>query len=416
MPADTLENPVIKDQSAAALTQALEAHSAAAKTVAADPGIWDVFAAPKEAPVVNTEEPNTESEKPKVAEVKAEEAKPSEITHETTDEELNKKVDTEAKQLGLTKAARVHLANASFATREAKRQIQQQTAPLQAELETTKAELAKLKEKAPDSDATQAIQKQLEAAQKRIEEQETELAGSRVEKTQMFRKEVGEPMQAIEAKFKKLSADYDIPPEDIIQLTALKGRAQDAKFDEVTLDWGASKSKRLADLLEQHSELMEKKAEVLGRAKQTYDSVVAQEREARDVEQARVASERNAALPDVWDKSIVAAIPTLKGVNGELGEQIKGTQGFIAQADDQWFLKQPVAERVRLTAQAAAFPVVVKHYEGRISEMAAKLADAEKQVKELTAATPGAAGSGAVKQEQSADPAGKQAWENLFVK
>ncbi len=399
MPADTIENPVIPPQSADVIKETMAAHKAAAEMLKtpAEEGEWNPFEKAKEAIVQKEKE--AAAPPPKKEEPKAVEAKP--ITEETTDTEIESQIDPK-----LPKNVREHLKLTNFAAREAKRAVK----AAQAELEAARTELAKTKGQAPDSDATQAVQKELEAARKRIEEQETELAGSRVEKTQMFKKEVGEPLEALEKQFKKFSSEYEVAPEELMGLTNLKGRAQDAKFEEITADWGKRKADRLAELLAQHEGLMDKRSEVLGRAKQTYDSVVAQEREARDLEQARITSERKAVLPDIWEKAVVAAVPTLKDVNGDLGEQIKGIQSFIQQADDQWFAKQPVADRVRLTAQAAALPVVVKHYEGRIADTSAKLAAAEKQIAELTGATP-SAGGGIVKKETPVPPEEQGEWK-----
>jgi hypothetical protein len=414
---EVLDNPVIQDQSAAALKAALDAHSNAAKAGAVEPGIWDPMAALKEAPVVKAEEPKKEEPKQEAEKPKVEEVKAVEITHETSDEDLNKKVDAEAKQYGLSKAAKVHLANMSFAAREAKRQIKQQTEPLQTELETTKAELAKFKDKAPNSDATQAIQKKLEEAQRRIDEQETELGAANIKKTKLYVDEVATPMKELTDEFKALAADREVTADALIELANMKGLAKDAKFDELTEGWSGIAVGELTDLLKRHGKLIRHQTQLEAGGKQRYDAWLVQQREAGDVEKAKAASERAAVLPTIWEKAVLSAVPSLKDVNGELGEKIKAVQSFIQQADGNWLPKQTAYDQARVFAQAGAFPVVVTHYEARLAESAAKLADAEKQIKELTGAIPGAAGSGVVKQEQAGgDTAGKAAWDNLFAR
>lgn len=145
----------------------------------------------------------TEPEKPKIEPAKEVAAKP-EITDETTDDELNKRIEDASK--GMSKSAREHLKQSNFDARESKRQAKAALA----EAAAIRAELEAAKKTAPDSDAVQSLQKEREALQKRIDEQESELAGSRVEKTQMFKNEIAKPMSEIEAQFKEFSADYEI--------------------------------------------------------------------------------------------------------------------------------------------------------------------------------------------------------------
>ena len=346
-----------------------------------------------------------EPEKPKVEPVKEAAAK-SDITDETTDDELNKRIEDASK--GMSKSAREHLKQSNFDARESKRQAKAALA----EAAAVRAELEAAKKTAPDSDAVQSLQKEREALQKRIDEQESELAGSRVEKTQMFKNEIAKPMSEIEAQFKEFSSDYDVAAEDLIELASLKGRAQDSRFEDVTADWPKRKADKLAGLLDDHAKLQEKRNEVLAKAKDIYNNTLAQEREQRDLAAAKNASERKTAIPKVWDESVLAAAPFLKDTaDKELAERVNSVRSFVDAADDKWFYEQPVAERVRLTAQAAAFPLAVRQLEAANAE----IARLKRHNGELKGATPSAGGDPAAREKRAETPATGTAW-NPFGK
>jgi hypothetical protein len=114
----------------------------------------------------------------------------------------------------------------------------------------------------------------------------------------------------------------------------------------------------------------------------------------------------------VWDESVLAAAPFLKDTaDKELAERVKSVRSFVDAADDKWFSDQPVAERVRLTAQAAAFPLAVRQLEAANAE----IARLKRHNGELKGATPSAGGDPAARERRAEVTPTGTAW-NPFSK
>ncbi len=311
------------------------------------------------------------------------------IGDETSDADIEKHVLQNAN--GMSPQQLKRFKELTYETRAQKRDLKARDAAL-AERET---KLKELESRPPvkDEESLSVLQKEREALQKKLEEKEIALAGTDVKQTERYKSEIAIPMADMEGKFRKFAEDYEVSPEDLIELSSLRGKKRDAKFEELTLDMSAFAAGELRDMIKGHAELLEKQHEIVSNGKKTYDTWLAQEREQRTLYKAQIAGERIAAVPKVWDEAVLAAVPAFKDAkDGELAASLKSTRDFISQADDDWFSKQPVADRARLTAQAAAFPVLVKHHESERTALTGKIAELEAHITALKGSKPNLGG------------------------
>lgn len=304
------------------------------------------------------------------------------ITAESTDADLEKNVADATRDMdpGRVKAFR----SLTFENRAQKRELKQ--------VAEMKAKIAELESRAPvkDESAVAALQKKLESLEMEKQRYETELGGVNIKKTQMWRDEVETPRAEVLEGFKEFAEFYQVPAESIIEVAALKGTEQDDAFDNLTAGWAKRKVDRLGELLDKHSAIAKKGASLEAGGKQRYDAWIAQQKEQEALSRAKAATERSEALSKVWSESVESVVPFLKEKEGnaEWNESLGKTRNFVNQADDAWFLKQPVAERVRLTAQAAAYPMVVEHYRSELAAQLAEVGRLTSLVKEMRGASP----------------------------
>lgn len=326
--------------------------------------------------------------KPTAPDPKAE--KPIEITDLTSDDDLNKHVESQTK--GKSKADREWFQHNAFKTREAKRQGAQAAK----ELDTAKSELTKLKANAADGEVSQTLQKKLDAAQKRIEDQEVKLAAVNLMETEMFKNDIALPKSKIIEDFKQLAADYTVDPEELIGLAGLRGRALDDKVEELAVNLGTRGAQRLNSLLDRIADVNAKESAMTKNAKASYDAYLANTKASRDEQLAKLISERNEALPKVWEEKIVKSAPFLKEVDGDAdwNKKLAEAKTFLNVADRNWLEKQDTTTTTEFAARAAVHPLLL----ARVTHLEAELARLRQHNGELRGVTPGVDGGAAERQ------------------
>lgn len=313
----------------------------------------------------------------------AEPAKPiltTGITAEATDAELEQHVSKHTKNL--TPEQLQAFKAATFETRAQKRQIKEQ----EAKLAETQAKIAELESRAPQTAAeVAAVQKKLEEAQKRMEEQERELGASRIEATEQFQREIGQPLAKTAAAFKAVATEYELNEEDIIKATALKGKARAAAMAELTLDMPDYDKTKFFALVDQHTELTNKAEELRADGKKNFDAMMQRQREERDQAAALQSAERKAALPKVWEEKIVRHAPFLKPMDGDpdWNQRLEASRAYAEQAD---FTTEPLETQAEIMHRAAVHPLIL----GKLQSYEAENAKLKAHIAALKGAQPSA--------------------------
>jgi hypothetical protein len=259
-----------------------------------------------------------------------------------------------------------------------------------AEYEKLQAEIDGLR-KAPKIDAeTEAKLKEFDSYKARLEEAETYLAQTNIERTDRFKREITAPLQAVEKEAIAIAKKYELNEKDV--LSALRNLGEDRAdvINELVTDMKSYDATKFTTAALAYEQIEGHKQNLLNDARAHLEQLNAQEDAAIQRQQAE-AAQRTAAQQEQWNKTVPtkwdelttkAGIKEIEGVDG-WNNALAVARTFVEKTP---FHELTVESQVDVMTRAGLHPLLL----GKIVALEKEKAEYEAELAKYDEATPGA--------------------------
>lgn len=260
------------------------------------------------------------------------------------------------------------------------------------ENKTLKAELETLRKQAQAEDQA-ALRQQLEAAQKRVEEQEKVLKATAVYESKEYKEKVTEPLEAMESAINGFFPADDRGKADAIIEALLKPMPQTARDEiiEEQLDGYSELSRnRMYQMVRAVENIYSMRDSLLQDSERAAEAFAAEKmaKTVKQKEQERAAFQ--GLSDDIW-KRLTEKLPGLTDDDGNVLPEVASIHEELKGID---FRDMKDSTLVYSAYANKLLPKVTTHLAGRIKAQAAEIKDLKAAIRDLKGTEPGGGGGG----------------------
>ena len=291
----------------------------------------------------------------------------------------------------MTRDQREAFTKKTYELRDYKRKVKEleatasKTVELEAQLKAAQEAAAKAPTAPPDYEQ---VKLEAETLRKRFSEADQELAATRLEKSEVFRKEIGEPLAVVEAEMGTIVKRYGMDPAQVAKVVASNTEDRTKLISEVASEMAEYDRQKFFRQVDAFDALADKKTALMSNAQAALSQLTARQQEQTQAEQSRNADEYKAAVPKFWNE--LAAAAELKPVDGNdaWNAALSDAQSFPTKYTYEAF---DTPSQAGIMARAAAHPLLV----GALQTAKTQLAEANALITRMRGATPAAGGGAA---------------------
>lgn len=291
----------------------------------------------------------------------------------------------------MSKEQREAFTKKTYELRDYKRRVKEAEAvtakvqELEAQLKAAQEAATKTPTTPPDYDS---LKTEVSTLKQKFEDADKELAATRLEKSDLYKREIGQPLDALTAEISALAKRYNIKEAELVAAVTSSDDSRVKVVSEVASEMAEYDRMKLFRNMDAYDALKSKRDGLMANAQASLTQMTAAQQAAVEAAAAKARADYAAAVTPAWDS--VANSVGLQPVEGNTAwnTALADAQAFPSKYTFEAFDTQSQAS---IMARASVHPLLV----GTLKSVQAELAAAKETVARLRGATPAAGGGAA---------------------